>query len=224
MRILSVEDDKQLSQVLKKALEEDGFAVDVANDGQEGNFLALNEAYDLVILDQRLPLMDGLTILKNLREKGMATPVLLLTGKDTEQDKVEGLNAGADDYLTKPFSLQELRARVQALLRRSFREPAVVLAVGNLTLDPRTHQVMRDGQPLNLSPKEFAILEYLMAHKDEVVSRTELLEHVWDYNYDGISNVVDVFMSYLRKKVDNGSQDKLIQTVHGVGFKISTTV
>lgn len=222
MRILTVEDDKSLSQVLEKSLREEGFAVDVANDGQEGNFLAQNEEYDAIILDLRMPLMDGLTILKNLRQNDIKTPVLILTGKNQEEDKVEGLNAGADDYLTKPFSLKELRARLHALLRRSQNEPSPTLRVGNLELDPLTHSVKRDGHELNLSPKEFAILEYLMHHKDEVVTRTKLLEHVWDYNFDGISNVVDVFVSYLRKKIDNGDNSKLIQTVHGVGFRISS--
>lgn len=221
MRILSVEDDKQLSGVLQKALIEEGFAVDAAHDGQEGLFMAQNEPYDLIILDLRLPIIDGLTILKTLRDGGSATPILLLTGKDLEEDKVLGLNAGADDYLTKPFSLKELRARVQALLRRSLKEPTTTYKIADLELDPRTHVVERNGKAIDLSPKEFSILEYLMAHKGEVVSRTELLEHVWDYNYDGISNVVDVFMSYLRKKVDNGNSVKLIQTVHGVGFKIA---
>lgn len=221
MRILTVEDDKQLSEVLATALKEEGFAVDIANDGQEGDFLCQNEAYDLVILDWRLPLMDGLTILKNLRQKNTKTPVLILTGKYEEEDKVAGLNAGADDYLTKPFSLKELKARVLALLRRSRKEPEIVLKVADLELDPRTHEVKRGNKELQLSPKEFAILEYLMSRKDEVVTRTTLLEHVWDYNFDGISNVVDVFMSYLRKKVDSGHKHKLIQTVHGVGFKIS---
>ncbi len=145
----------------------------------------------------------------------------MLTGKDLEEDKVAGLNLGADDYLTKPFSLKELRARVQALLRRSMKEPVNIMKIADLELDPRSHNVCRAGQEIELSPKEFAILEYLLAHKEEVVSRTELLEHVWDYNYDGISNVVDVFMSYLRKKIDTNTKTKLIHTVHGVGFKIA---
>lgn len=223
MRILTVEDDNDLSEALATTLQEEGFAVDVANDGQEGNFLCQNEAYDLVILDWRLPLMDGITILRNFRQKNTKTPVLILTGKNAEEDKVEGLNAGADDYLTKPFSIKELKARVLALIRRSHKEPELILKVADLELDPRTHEVKRGSRVLSLSPKEFAILEYLMSHKDEVVTRTTLLEHVWDYNFDGISNVVDVFMSYLRKKVDNGQKQKLIQTIHGVGFKISAT-
>ncbi len=222
MRILTAEDDKALSEVLSQALREEGFAVDVANDGQEGNFLALNEEYDLIILDWRMPMMDGLTILKNIRKNNITTPVLILTGKNQEEDKVEGLNAGADDYLTKPFSLKELHARVQALLRRSAKQPSPVLQLQDLSLDPITHKVKRGNKELKLSPKEFAILEYLLRHKDEVVTRTKLLEHVWDYNFEGISNVVDVFVSYLRKKVDNGHKQKLIHTVHGVGFKIST--
>lgn len=221
MRVLVAEDDTQLSQILMKSLMDDGFAVDSATDGQEANFLAESEDYDAIILDLGMPIIDGLTILGNIRSRGSQAPVLILTGRNQEEDKVAGLNAGADDYLTKPFSLRELRARINALLRRSQKEPSPILQVGNLELDPVTHKVFRNGQSIDLSPKEFAVLEFLMRHKDEVVTRTKLLEHVWDYNFEGISNVVDVFVSYLRKKVDANGHPKLIHTIHGVGFKIS---
>jgi len=217
MRILLIEDEKRLSDAVKKGLVENGFAVDQAFDGEEGEYLSQNEPYDLIVLDIMLPKVDGLTICKNLRKSGIKTPILMLTARTTVEDKVAGLDAGADDYLTKPFSFLELKSRVHALIRRNNKEVTPVVKIANLELDPVKRSVKRGKDVISLTPKEFSILEFLMRHKNEVVTRTMIIEHVWDYNFENMSNVVDVFMASLRKKVGN----KLIRTVHGVGYKIS---
>ncbi len=224
MRILVVEDERRLSTVIKKGFVEDGFAVDQAFDGEDGQFLAESEQYDLIVLDIMLPKVDGLTLCKNIRAKNIKTPILMLTAKSSTDDKVAGLDSGADDYLTKPFSFVEFRSRVHALIRRSHQETSPVLAIDDLELNPLKHSVSRKGNPLKLTPKEFAILELLLRHKGEVVTRTMITEHVWDYNFDGMSNVVDVFVASLRKKVDAKGKKKIIETVHGVGFRIGSAV
>lgn len=221
MRILVVEDERRLATIIKKGLSEEGFAVDLAFSGEEGEFLAESESYDLIILDLTLPDKDGLNICRGLRKKGIKHPILILTARTNLEDKLTGFEAGADDYLTKPFAFLELRARVHALIRRSKSEGAVILGVGDLMLDPVKHEALRNKKEIKLTPKEFAILELLLRHKDEVVSRTMIVEHVWDYNFDGMSNVVDVFVASLRKKIDRHHKDKLIKTVHGIGYKIS---
>ncbi len=221
MRILLVEDERRLSNVVKKGLTEEGFAVDTAYDGEEGQYLAESESYDLIILDIMLPKVDGLMLCKELRKKNINTPVLMLTAKTTLEDKVAGLDSGADDYLAKPFAFLELRSRIHALIRRSKQEGSPVLAVGDLEVDPIKHKITRAGKPVTLTPKEFAILELLMRHKDEVVSRTMITEHVWDYNFESMSNVVDVFVASLRRKIDKDAKIKLVHTVHGVGYKVS---
>lgn len=221
MRILLVEDERRLSAVVKKGLTEDGFAVDTAYDGQEGQYLAESESYDLIILDIMLPKVDGLTICKELRSKHIKTPVLMLTAKTTVEDKVAGLNSGADDYLAKPFAFLELKSRIHALIRRSKQEPSPTLTIADVALDPIKHTVTRAGRKIVLTPKEFSILEILLCHKEEVITRTMIIEHVWDYNFDSMSNVVDVFIAALRRKVDKGAKLKLIHTLHGVGYKIS---
>lgn len=221
MRILLVEDEKRLSHVIEKGLVESGYAVDKVYNGEEGLYLAESESYDLIILDLMLPKIDGITVCKELRAKHIVTPILMLTAKTKVEDKVIGLDAGADDYLTKPFAFVELNSRLQALLRRSYRQPESTLRVDTLELDPIKHIVTRNGKHIPLTPKEFAILEFLMRHKDEVVTRTQITEHTWDYNFDSLSNVVDVFITTLRKKIDNNQKIKLIHTVHGVGYKIS---
>lgn len=221
MRILIVEDEHRLSNIIKKGLTEDGFAVDQAFDGEEGQYLSESESYDLIILDIMLPKIDGLTVCRELRGKGIKTPILILTAKSTTEDKVAGLDAGADDYLTKPFSFIELRSRIHALIRRSQKDSSTILKEDDLEVDPLKHVVRRNNKIVELTPKEFAILELLMHHKGEVVTRTMILEHVWDYNFDGMSNVVDVFVASLRKKIDQRADRKLVQTVHGVGYKIS---
>lgn len=220
MRILLIEDEQRLSNTIKKGLVEDGFAVDQAYDGEDGQYLAESEDYDLIILDVMLPKIDGVALCQNLRTKKIKTPILMLTAKTTVEDKVAGLDSGADDYMTKPFSFIELRSRIQALLRRSKQEASPILQVADLTLDPIKHRVGRDGKSINLTPKEFSVLEYLMRHKDEIVTRTMILEHVWDYNFDSMSNVVDVYVATIRRKVDHSNKVKLVHTLHGVGYRV----
>ena len=219
-----VEDEKDLAENLKKGLTEQGYAVDVALDGEEGEFLAETEPFDLIILDLMLPKIDGVTVCKNLRERGVNTPVLMLTAKSRLEDKVEGFNTGADDYLTKPFSMVELFVRVKALLKRKDQIELPVLEVEDLKIDLFKHEVIRGPAKIILTPKEFSILELLAKNKDGIVTRTMILDHVWDTNYAGNSNIVDVLIGTLRKKVDKPSGVKLIQTVYGVGFKLSKKI
>lgn len=221
MRILVIEDEKRLSDSIKKGLTESGYAVDQAFDGEEGLYLAESETYDCIILDIMLPKVDGIQVCKTLRSKNNKSPILMLTAKRTVEDISQGLDSGADDYLAKPFSFIELKSRLQALIRRTYNTASPTLKIADLELDPTKHTVLRGGKELALTPKEFAILELLMSHPNEVVTRTMITEHVWDYNFESMSNVVDVFVTTLRKKVDGGNKTKLIQTVHGVGFKVS---
>ncbi|MBI3954878.1 response regulator transcription factor [Candidatus Gottesmanbacteria bacterium] len=221
MRILFVEDERRLANIVKKGLTEEGFAVDLAFDGDEGKYLAESEEYDLIILDITLPKVDGLTICKELRKKNINTPIMMLTARTTLEEKVKGLDSGADDYLTKPFAFLELRSRIHALIRRSKQESSPIMTINDLELDPIKHTVKRGENIINLTPKEFSVLELLLRHQDEVVSRTMIIEHVWDYNFDSMSNVVDVFIASLRRKVDKGFKVKLIHTLHGIGYKIS---
>jgi len=205
-------------------LVEDEYAVDVAYDGEEGQYLAESEEYDLIILDIMLPKIDGLTLCRSLRGKNIKTPVLMLTAKTTIEDKVAGLDSGADDYMIKPFSFLELRSRIQALIRRSKQESAPILKVDDLVLNPIKHTLTRGEKNIILTPKEFSILELLLRHKDEVVTRTMITEHAWDYNFDSMSNIVDVFVASLRRKIDNNSQKKLIHTIHGVGYRLTEDI
>lgn len=221
MRILVVEDEVKLSHNIKQALVEKGFAVDQAFDGEEGQYLAESETYDVIILDIMLPKVDGITVCKELRKKKVATPILMLTAKARLEEKITGLDAGADDYLTKPFELAELKARIHALLRRSHHQTENTITVDDLVINTQAHTVTRQGKEINLTSKEFAILEFLARHTDEVVTRTQILEHTWDYNFDTMSNIVDVFIATLRKKIDNEYEKKLLHTVRGVGFKLS---
>lgn len=223
MRVLVVEDETRLATVIKKGLTEDGFAVDVAHDGEEGLFLAESEDYDVIILDIGLAKMNGLDVCRQLRHKNIKTPILMLTAKSTVEDKVAGLDSGADDYMTKPFAFMELRSRIHALLRRGAANSSPLLSIRDLTVDPMKHTVVRNGEKVALTPKEFSILEILLRHKDEVVTRTMITEHVWDYNFNGMSNVVDVFVASLRRKIDKKSEVKLLHTIHGIGYKISET-
>lgn len=221
MRILLIEDEKRLSHYIKKGLEEQGFAVDQAHDGEEGLYLAKEESYDVIILDVMLPTLSGLEVCNRLRKENRMTPIIMLTAKSETDDKIEGLDSGADDYLTKPFEFAELKARINAQLRRSYRQVSNTLIIADLEVDTAKHTVVREGKPIKVTPKEFSILELLMRNKYEVVTRTQLIEHVWDYNFDSMSNVVDVFVGTLRKKIDKSSKTKLIHTVHGVGYVIS---
>ncbi len=218
MRLLVVEDEKKVASFIKQGLEEEGYAVDVAPDGEEGLAMALDRVHDLIILDIHLPRMDGVRVLQELRKKQVATAVLLLTVRATIEDKVLGLDAGADDYLTKPFAFQELLARVRALLRRRAEAEPPVLQIADLTLDPARHTVARGSDKIDLSPREFSLLAYFMRNPGRVLTRTMISEHVWDYNFDTMTNVIDVYVNYLRKKIDAGRELKLIHTVRGVGY------
>lgn len=218
MRILLVEDEKSLAEIIKKGLEEEGYAVDLAYDGEEGLFMAENQPSDLIILDIMLPIVDGMTILRKIRKAGIKTPVLMLTAKDTVMDKVSGLDSGADDYLTKPFSFEELLARIRALLRRRSDIKASTIEVDDLLINMANHEVMRGGKSIILSPKEYALLEYMALNKNKVLSRTELIEHIYDENSDFDSNVIDVFINRLRNKIDREFYKKLIHTVRGAGY------
>ena len=220
MRILVVEDDAPLASILVRTLREESYAVDHAVDGQEAEWLAFENPYDLIILDLMLPRKNGLEVLNTLRDADMATPVLILTARDTKEDVVKGLDKGADDYLTKPFNLDELLARVRALLRRQSGEPLTVIEAGPLRIDPNRKEVSRDGQILHLTAKEYALLEYLARHGGSVLSRTQLSEHVWDMNFEPTSNVVDVYIGYLRNKVDKPFDQALIKTVRGHGYML----
>jgi len=221
MKILVVEDERRLSLNITKGITEQGFAVDQSFDGEEGLYMAQTGEYDLIILDIVLPKMDGIEICKTLRIGGNKTPILMLTAKATAEDAALGLDAGADDYLGKPFSFIELKSRIHALIRRSHNEGAPTKTIADLELDPLKHTVARGGRNISVTPKEFSVLEYLLAHKDEAVSRTMIMEHVWDYNFEGMSNVVDVFVASLRRKIDKDAPVKLIHTVFGLGYKIS---
>lgn len=218
MRILLVEDEKKVASFIKNGLEEEGYAVDHAADGLTGLSMALDRVHDLVILDINLPGRDGLAVLRELRARTIATPVLLLTVRATIEDKVIGLDTGADDYLPKPFSFQELLARVRALMRRRTETELPVLNVANLFLDPAKRSVWRDEQEIELRAKEFALLEYFMRNQGRVLSRTMIAEHVWDYDFDSTTNVIDVYVNYLRKKIDAGHDLKLLHTVRGAGY------
>ncbi len=220
MRILVVEDEKKVASFIKKGLEEDYYSVDIALDGREGARLALSEEYDLIILDIMLPFKDGISILKDIRTEKISTPVLMLTAKDNVSDKVLGLDSGADDYLAKPFAFDELLARVRALLRRNSTEKKVVLEAGELQLDTQTHKAYRSGNEIQLTVKEYTILEYLLRNKNHVISRTKLSEHVYDYHFDSDTNVIDVYINKLRNKIDKGFDKQILQTVRGIGYVI----
>ncbi|HQF41290.1 MAG TPA: response regulator transcription factor [Ignavibacteriaceae bacterium] len=220
MKILVVEDEKKVASFIKKGLEEEYYSVDAAFDGKEGLKLALNEEYDLIILDLMLPYKDGISILKEIRNEKIFTPVLILTARDTVQDKVKGLDTGADDYLSKPFSFEELLARIRALLRRNSLEKNNYLQAGDLKLDIENHKIFRNDVEIILTPKEFAVLEYLLRNKNRVISRTKLSEHIYEFHFDPETNVIDVFINKLRNKVDKGFEKQIIQTVRGVGYLI----
>ena len=220
MRVLVVEDEVKMAGLLKRGLEEEGYAVDTAGDGREALWLATENPYDAIVLDVMLPDLDGFEVCRRLRDAGRWSPVLMLTARDAVPDRVEGLDAGADDYLTKPFSFAELLARVRALVRRGTPERPPALGAGNLTLDPATRRVARGDATIELTAKEFALLEFLMRHPGEVLSRTRLIEHVWDFAYEGDSNVVDVYVRYLREKVDRPFGTDSIETVRGAGYRL----
>lgn len=220
MRILIIEDEKKIASFIRRGLKEEGYACDIAPDGEEGLFLATTNQYDAIILDVMLPKMDGIELCKALRSRKVVTPIIMVTAKDAISDKVAGLDCGADDYLTKPFAFEELLARIRALLRKKEDPTATMLKVGPLKLDLLSHEVSRDGVTIDLTSKEFALLEYLMRNAGAVVTRTMISEHVWDINFDTDTNVIDVYINYLRKKIDEGHDKALIQTVRGRGYTI----
>jgi heavy metal response regulator len=218
MRILVIEDEKKVANFIKKGLEEEHYAVDTAYDGEEGLDLAEANEYDLIVLDLMIPKIEGLEVLKTIRGKKNNTPVLVLTAKNTVEDIVKGLDAGCDDYLTKPFAFMEFLARVRALLRREKKDKEPLLRIGDLTLSLVTHKVTRKEKEIELTSKEYALLEYFMRNPDKVLTRTMISEHVWDYHFDSMTNVIDVYVNYLRKKIDKDFEPKLIHTLRGIGY------
>jgi len=222
MRILVIEDEAKLAEILSSGLQKKGYAVDVLGNGEDGLArLSLHRAdYDLVILDLMLPGKDGAAVCREAREKGVTTPILILTARNETEKKVELLLSGADDYLVKPFAFDELVARMAALLRRPQTSVQAVLQVGDLELDPGAHTASRGGKPLELTLKEFMLLEYFMRHPNEVVNREDLLTHLWDFNYESFSNVIDVHVKNLRRKLDQGDGDSILETVRGIGYKL----
>lgn len=221
MRILLVEDNQRLNNSLKMSLAEDGYAVDAAYDGPEGKELAEMTPYDAIILDVMLPGKDGMTVCRELRQQHITTPILMLTARDAIEDRVEGLDSGADDYLVKPFAVNELRARLRALLRRDSPDKSGVLSAGDLILDPSTHTVKRGGREIDLTTKEFSLLEYFMRNPNRLITREMAETHIWNYDFEGTSNVVDVYVRRLRRKIDDPSATKLFETIRGAGYRLS---
>lgn len=219
MRILLVDDDRRLSSVVKRGLLEEAYAVDVAYDGEEGQYLAEVNSYDLIILDIMMPKKDGMEVCRDLRSRRNNTPILMLTARDAVEDRVKGLDVGADDYLVKPFAFNELLARVRALLRRESASKSPEITVGDLRLNTLTREVRRGDRAIELTTKEYVILEYFMRHPNVVVTRTMLEEHAWDYDFDSMSNLVDVYIRRLRRKIDDEKQS-MIQTVRGAGYRL----
>ncbi len=222
MRLLLVEDEKDLAGIVAQGLEEEGYIVDVAHDGEEGLYMAENFPIDAIILDIMLPVVDGLTVLSTLRRKSILTPVILLTARDALLDKIKGLDTGADDYLTKPFEFDELLARVRSLLRRKGEAKEAVLRIDSLEINTASHEVKRDGTDIKLSAREYALLEYLAYNKDSVLSRSDIVEHIYHEETEMDSNVVDVYINYLRNKIDKGFKTQLIQTVRGAGYMLKS--
>ncbi len=217
-RILVVEDEKKVASFIKRGLEEEEFTVEVAHDGEEGLYMAETNPYDLILMDIMLPKKDGLAVVKELREKEVFTPVLCLTAKDQVQDIVSGLDSGSDDYLTKPFAFAELLSRVRALLRRGAKDRGAEIHMGELRLDPVAHKVWRNNKEIELTAKEYALMEYFMRNPNKILTRTMIAEHVWDYTFDSFTNIIDVYVNYLRKKIDRDYDKKYIHTVRGVGY------
>ncbi|MEK9141200.1 MAG: response regulator transcription factor [Nitrospirota bacterium] len=220
MRILLVEDDADLAQFIRKGLKEEHYVVDVAADGEEGLVLALDNPYDLLIFDIMLPKLDGLTLCRRVRDKGISTPVLLLTARNTVETKVSGFDTGADQFLAKPFAFAELLAGIRALLRRGSSQPLAHLQAADLRLDPASHRVWRAGQEISLTNKEYALLEFLLRNKNRVLTRTAIIEHVWDISYDPMTNIVDAHIRALRAKIDRDFSPPLIATVRGAGYML----
>ncbi len=220
MRVLVVEDTQRMAGLLNRGLQEEGYAVDVVANGEDAVWMASENLYDVIVLDVMLPDVDGFEVCRRIREAGQWAPVLMLTARDGVRDRVEGLDVGADDYLTKPFAFAELLARLRAVMRRGHRERPPVLTVHDLTLDPATKMVRRGDQTIGLTPKKFSLLEYFMRHPGEALTRTQILEHVWDFAFEGDSNVVEVYVRYLREKIDRPFGRNSLETVRGVGYRL----
>lgn len=221
MKILLVEDEKKVANLIKKGFEEEGLMVEVAEDGDKALEYISNNEYDLIILDIMLPGKDGYEVLKEIKKRGILKPIMILTAKDTTQDKVMGLDAGADDYITKPFAFEELLARVRALLRRGHAiEKAMPIKIHDLVIDPVTRKVTRGGKEIELTSKEYGLLEYMARNKNRILTRTMIAENVWEYQFDSLTNIIDVYINYLRRKIDKDSSKKLIHTVRGVGYML----
>jgi len=220
MRLLIVEDEKTLANLIKKGFEEEGFAVDVAYDGEDGLYFAQNNVYDAIVLDIMLPIIDGVSLLKTLRSQNNSTPVIMLTAKDTLKDKVLGLDSGSDDYLTKPFSFEELLSRTKAIIRRRYATSSPIITINDLEIDTAKKTVKRANVAIELSAKEYALLEFLAVNKDKVVSRTMIIEHLYNEDFDLDSNIIDVFINKLRNKIDRNFNKKLIHTIRGMGYSI----
>ena len=218
MRILLIEDEKRIANFIERGLKENHYAVDTASDGEKGLFMSEVNIYDLIILDVMLPGKDGISVCQELRKKKIDVPVLILTAKDTVRDKVLGLNSGADDYLTKPFAFEELLARIRVLLRRKEGVKTTILKVGDLELNQLAHQVTRAGKKIDLTSKEYTLLEYLMVNTDHIVTRTMISEHVWNESFDSFTNIIDVYINYLRSNIDKGFGKELIHTIRGTGY------
>ena len=223
MRILVIEDEKKIASFIQRGLREEKFVVDVAYDGENGMYKADVNEYDLIVLDIMLPKKDGIYVCRELRKSGNTTPVLMLTARDAVEDKVQGLNVGADDYLTKPFAFEEFLARIRSLLRRNQKAKTTHLKLADLELDQLTHKAKREGKDIALTSKEYALLEYFMLHSDQVVTRTMISEHVWNEDFDSFTNVIDVYVRYLRNKIDKGFKRPLLHTIRGTGYILSVT-
>ena len=221
MRILVVEDERKIASFIQRGLKEESYAVDVVHDGDKGLYMADINEYDLIILDIMLPGKDGIFICRELRKKKITTPILMLTARDAVEDKVQGLDMGADDYLTKPFAFNEFLARVRALLRRNGKTKSTQIKIADLELDQLTHKVKRAGKEISLTSKEYALLEYMMVNSNQVITRTMISEHVWNEDFDSFTNVIDVYVRYLRNKIDHGFNKKLIHTIRGTGYILS---
>jgi DNA-binding response OmpR family regulator len=222
MRVLVVEDERRLAGIIRRGLTEEGYAVDTAYDGEEAKYLAQNTAFDMIVLDIMLPKKNGVTVCRELRQERVNTPILMLTARDRVEDRVEGLDSGADDYLVKPFAFSELLARIRALLRREAVSKTSKLRVGELSMDTLTREVWRGQRKIDLTTREYTILLYFMRHPNIVITRTMLEENVWDYEFDGLSNIIDVYIRKLRRNIDIEGGDSLIQTVRGAGYRLKT--
>lgn len=220
MRILVVEDERKVSAFIKRGLEEERYIVDTAADGVEGLRIAQENVFDAIVLDVMLPRLDGYSVLKTLRDQGNVTPVLMLTARGTTEDRVQGLDLGADDYLPKPFHLEELAARLRSIVRRSSPEKTTKLTCGDLTLDMVTHMAYRDGKEIELTTKEYALLEYLMRNRERILSRSMIMQHVWKHNFDPESNIIDVYVKRLRQKIERPDKPQMVQSIRGVGYRM----